>query len=59
LIEPVRTSALQQLAPRPLDAGLRTEKLEQILGRPAIGLTDAIERLLARQAQDGGISVRE
>jgi dTDP-4-dehydrorhamnose reductase len=59
LIEPVRSSALQQLAPRPLDAGLRTEKLEQILGRPAIGLTDAIERLLARQAQDGGISVRE
>jgi dTDP-4-dehydrorhamnose reductase len=54
LIEPVSTAELQQLAPRPLNAGLRTDKLTQLLGYPAIGLDDAIERFLARQTQDGG-----
>jgi dTDP-4-dehydrorhamnose reductase len=56
LIEPVSTAALKQIAPRPLNAGLRTDKLAQLLGRPAIGLDDAIGQLLMRQAQDGGIS---
>lgn len=52
LIDPVTTAALQQIAPRPLNAGLRTEKLTRLLGRPAIGLDEAIARFVARKARD-------
>jgi dTDP-4-dehydrorhamnose reductase len=49
LIEPVTTAELNQLAPRPLNAGLRTEKLARLLGYPAITLDDAIGRFIAQQ----------
>ncbi len=49
LIEPISTAELQQLAPRPLNAGLRTEKLAGLLGHPAIALDDAIARFAAQQ----------
>jgi dTDP-4-dehydrorhamnose reductase len=52
LIEPVSTAALQQVAPRPLNAGLRTDKLGVLLGRPAIGLDAAIDRFLASKRAD-------
>jgi dTDP-4-dehydrorhamnose reductase len=59
LIEPVSTAALGQLAPRPLNAGLRTDKLARLLGRPPIGLDEALAQLLARQAQEGVTARRE
>jgi dTDP-4-dehydrorhamnose reductase len=46
LIEPVSTSSLNQIAPRPLDAGLKTERLRSLLGRPAMSLDGEI-RLFA------------
>jgi dTDP-4-dehydrorhamnose reductase len=52
LIEPVATRDLMQRAPRPLDAGLKTEKLAALLGTPAIGLDDALDRFVARQQAD-------
>ena len=42
---PVSTVSLRQKALRPLDAGLRTDKLERLLGKPAMSLEDALERL--------------
>ena len=50
LIEPVTTPDLHQRAPRPLNAGLKTEKLAAMLGRPAISLDGALDRFLARKA---------
>ena len=44
LITPVSTSALKQKAARPLDAGLRTDKLESLLGTQAMGLDEALKR---------------
>ena len=52
LIDPVTTAELQQRAPRPLNAGLKTDKLASILGRPAISLDVAIERFLANKATE-------
>ena len=43
LIEPIATRELKQVAPRPLSAGLRTEKLAGLLGRPAMSLDEAID----------------
>jgi dTDP-4-dehydrorhamnose reductase len=48
LIEPIATSELKQIAPRPLDAGLRTEKLAGLLGRPAMSLDEAIDVFVHR-----------
>jgi dTDP-4-dehydrorhamnose reductase len=49
LIEPVTTAELNQIAPRPLNAGLRTDKLSGLLGRPAPTLDDAISRFIGRK----------
>ena len=54
LIEPVSTVSLNQRAPRPLNAGLRTDKLASILGRPAIGLDAALDRFAAAMEADLG-----
>jgi len=53
LIEPVATAELHQRAPRPLNAGLKTDKLASILGRPPISLDASIDRFLARKAAVG------
>jgi dTDP-4-dehydrorhamnose reductase len=45
LVVPVPTESLKQKALRPLYGGLRTAKLERLLGRKAIPLDDALERL--------------
>ncbi len=58
LIEPISTAELRQVAPRPLNAGLRTEKLERLLGRPAIGLDEAIARYAANQRAESVTSGR-
>lgn len=44
LIEPVPTTALEQRAARPLAAGLRTDKLEALLGTEAIGIDESLKR---------------
>ena len=44
LIEPVHTSELGQLAPRPLNAGLTTDKLEAVLGTEPPGLSDSLKQ---------------
>jgi dTDP-4-dehydrorhamnose reductase len=51
LIEPVRTADLRQRAPRPLDAGLRTEKLTDLVGRPPITLDEALDRFIGRKSE--------
>jgi hypothetical protein len=48
LIEPISTSELKQIAPRPLNAGLRTDKLASLLGRPAMSLDEAIDVFVYR-----------
>jgi dTDP-4-dehydrorhamnose reductase len=53
LIEPVATPDLRQRAPRPLNAGLTTDRLERILGRPALALDAALDRFLVRRAAGG------
>jgi dTDP-4-dehydrorhamnose reductase len=53
LIEPITTAELRQRAPRPLNAGLKTDKLASIVGRPAISLDAALDRFLARKATVG------
>jgi dTDP-4-dehydrorhamnose reductase len=52
LIDPVDTGSLNQRAPRPLDAGLRTDKLASIVGEPAIGLDVAFDRFVAAKEAD-------
>ena len=54
LIEPITTAELHQRAPRPLDAGLRTEKLAAVLGSPAISLDDAIAHFVSAKKRDLG-----
>jgi len=48
LIDPISTAELKQVAPRPLNAGLRTDKLAELLGRPAISLDEAIDTFAHR-----------
>ena len=43
----VRTSELAQLAPRPLDAGLRVDKVEAFLGRSMMGASQGLAHLAA------------
>jgi CDP-6-deoxy-D-xylo-4-hexulose-3-dehydrase len=43
-IIPVPTAQLGQRAPRPLHAGLRTEKLQQLLGTETLDLGEALKR---------------
>jgi len=45
LVVPVTTASLKQKAPRPLYGGLRTEKLERLVGRKAMPLDEALKRL--------------
>ena len=45
LIVPVPTESLKQKAPRPLRGGLKTAKLERLLGGKAMALDDALKRL--------------
>jgi dTDP-4-dehydrorhamnose reductase len=54
LIEPITTAELRQVAPRPLGAGLKTDKLEHLLGAPALTLDEALDRFVARQHTDDG-----
>ncbi len=44
LILPVPTSELGQVAPRPLQGGLRTEKLERTLGTEPLDLNESLKR---------------
>jgi len=53
LIEPVRTLDLHQRAPRPLNAGLKTEKLAELIGRQPITLDDALDRFVAHKTAAG------
>jgi hypothetical protein len=50
LIEAVPTSTLHQRAPRPLNGGLRTDKLRGRLGRPLAGIDEALASLRERLA---------
>ena len=45
LIRPVPTSSLHQRALRPLRGGLRTDRLQRILGTEAMSLDEALKRL--------------
>ena len=45
LVVPVSTESLKQKAPRPLRGGLKTAKLDRLLGRKAMALGAALERL--------------
>jgi dTDP-4-dehydrorhamnose reductase len=45
LVVAVPTASLKQKAARPLYGGLRTEKLERLVGRNALPLVDALKRL--------------
>ena len=45
LVVPVTTESLKQKAARPLYGGLRTEKLERLVGRKAMPLDEALKRL--------------
>jgi dTDP-4-dehydrorhamnose reductase len=49
----VSTSALGQKAPRPLCCGLRTEKLQALLGEPPISLEESLARLKTRWQSEG------
>ena len=42
---PVSTASLKQKATRPLRGGLRTEKLEKLLGTRALSLEESLQRL--------------
>ncbi len=44
LILPVPTSELEQVAPRPLQGGLKTEKLERTLGTEPLDLNESLKR---------------
>ncbi len=46
-LEPQPTSALGQAAPRPLKAGLKTEKLEAVLGRALPPVEESLHRIAA------------
>jgi dTDP-4-dehydrorhamnose reductase len=48
----VSTAALKQKAPRPLRCGLRTEKLQALLGEPPISMEEALALLKARWQSD-------
>ena len=57
LIVPVTTDSLKQKAPRPLRGGLKTAKLERLLGGKAMALDDALKRLdEQRRAEVAGAS---
>ena len=45
LIQPVPTEQLGQRAPRPLQGGLKTDRLHQLLGTEAMSLEEALKRL--------------
>ena len=47
LIEPVSTDQLVQIAPRPLDAGLMVEKVEQVLGRSMMDYQAGLRDMLS------------
>jgi dTDP-4-dehydrorhamnose reductase len=51
LIQPITTPELQQRAPRPLNAGLKTDKLAALLGRPVLFLDDALDRFVQRKEE--------
>ena len=49
LIEPITTAQLEQRAPRPLNAGLRTDRLTELLGAPPIDLDEAMNQFVRRK----------
>jgi CDP-6-deoxy-D-xylo-4-hexulose-3-dehydrase len=52
LIQPVETAALGQATARPLEAGLRTDRLQALLGTEAMPLDEALKRLRRRWRAD-------
>jgi len=52
LIEAVPTAELGQRARRPLDAGLRTERLQGVLGTEAMALDEALKRVRRQWRSD-------
>jgi CDP-6-deoxy-D-xylo-4-hexulose-3-dehydrase len=52
LVVPVATAELGQRAPRPLQAGLRTDRLEEILGTDTMEIGEALKRVRRRWRAD-------
>ena len=52
LIDPVKTSDLDQLAPRPLKAGLTTDKLKSVLGTAPPSLRESLKTFRRRWRAD-------
>lgn len=48
-VTPVTTASMKQKAARPLQGGLRTEKLARLLGREALALDQALDRFNRRR----------
>lgn len=48
-VTPVTTASMKQKAVRPLQGGLRTEKLARLLGRDVLSLDDALDRFNRRR----------
>lgn len=57
LIDEVPTSELAQKAPRPLAGGLRTDRLESILGTEAMNLQEALKRIRRQWRSDTYVGV--
>jgi dTDP-4-dehydrorhamnose reductase len=53
LVVGVDTDSLNQKAPRPLRGGLRTEKLERLVGQKALALDEALARFARRWKAEG------
>lgn len=53
LIDSVTTAELGQIAPRPLNAGLHTDKVTSILGAPAMGIDEALDRFVQQKDAAG------
>jgi dTDP-4-dehydrorhamnose reductase len=51
LIQPITTPELQQRASRPLNAGLKTDKLAALLGRPALSLDEALDHFVRKKEE--------
>lgn len=54
LIESVSTDDLAQRAPRPLRAGLMTDKVQKLLGRPLVGIADGVR--MVKESREGSLA---
>jgi len=57
LVVAVPTAELRQRAPRPLQGGLRTEKLEALLGTPPLDLDESLKRFRRHWRADTHVTV--